>query len=143
MAAPRGGRESRTNGSTRERIISSAEKMFDDVGIDKLNVADIADAAGIHRVTVHRHFADRDAILDEVLERRSRPIFERAAARLAKSDRFPDDLAYVMVAAVDEARHMPEVLKAMALVQDGDAFASRATSQRFLERSADVVKAHL
>ena len=112
--------------------------MFDDVGIDKLNVADIADAAGIHRVTVYRHFADRDAILDEVLERRSRPIFERAAARLAKSDRFPDDLAYVMVAAVDEARHMPEVLKAMALVQDGDAFASRATSQRFLERSADV-----
>jgi AcrR family transcriptional regulator len=144
MTVPKRGRlEARPNDSTRDRIISAAEKLFDAVGIEKVNVADVADAAGIHRVTFYRHFADRDAILDEVLERRSRPIFERAAARLAQADRFPDDLAYVMVAAVDETRHAPDVLKAMALVQEGGTFRSPAIRDRFLSRAADVVKLHL
>lgn len=144
MTAPRRGRSTvRPATSTRERIISAAEALFDDVGIDHVNVADIADSAGIHRVTVYRHFADRDAILDEVLERRSIPVFERAAARLAKADRFPDDLAYVMVAAVDETRQIPELMKAMAFVQGSATFRTRATSDRFLMRAADVIKPHL
>ncbi len=143
MAAPRSQAEGRTNSSTRDRIISAAEKLFDEVGIEKANVADIADSAGIHRVTFYRHFADRDAILDEVLDRRSRPILDRAAARLANSDRFPEDLAYVMVAAVDETRHMPDVFSAMTLVEEGGTFRSPAIRVRFLNRAAEVVKPHL
>jgi AcrR family transcriptional regulator len=143
MTAPKRGRFEPPTGSTRDRIIAAAEQLFDAIGIENVNVADIADAAGIHRVTIYRHFADRDAILDEVLERRSRPIFDRAATRLAKADRFPDDLAYVMVAAVDETRHMPEVLAAMTLVQEGATFRSPAIRERFLIRAAEVVKPHL
>ncbi|MGV0793606.1 TetR/AcrR family transcriptional regulator [Mycolicibacterium sp. XJ1819] len=144
MAAPKRDRIDRpTRNPTRDRIIAAAEKLFDDVDIDKISVAEIADAAGIHRVTVYRHFADRDAIVDEVLDRRSKPILERAAARLDKADLFPDDLAYAMVTAVDETRRMPEVLKAMSLMGDGETFRTRATSERFLARAADVVRPHL
>lgn len=136
-------RIARSATATRERIISAAEQLFDEVGIDKVNVADIADHAGIHRVTVYRHFADRGAILDEVLLRRAKPVLDRAAARLAKAQRFPDDLAYVMVAAVDEARHIPGVLQAISLVQDGGSIRTRMMSERFFDRAAAIVTPYL
>lgn len=136
-------RTARSATATRERIISAAEQLFDEVGIDKVNVADIADHAGIHRVTVYRHFADRGAILDEVLLRRAKPVLDRAAARLAKAQRFPDDLAYVMVAAVDEARHIPGVLQAISLVQDGGSIRTGMMSERFFTRAAAIVTPYL
>lgn len=140
MTADRGAHSA---ASTRERIIAAAERLFDEVGIDKVNVADVADNAGVHRVTVYRHFADRGAVLDEVLLRRAKPILERAAARLAKAERFPDDLAYVMVAAVDEARQLPGVLQALSLVHDGDSITSRMMADRFANRAAEVTRPYL
>ncbi len=122
--------------------MSAAEALFDEAGIGKVNVADIADLAGIHRVTVYRYFPDRDAIWEEILERRSKPVFDRAAERLAKAQRFPDDLAYTMVAAVDETRHTPELLRAMAFVQDG-VLTTQATSERYLMRATAIIKPYL
>ena len=84
MAAPKKARTvPRPATSTPDRIIAAAGQLIDDVGIDNVNVAEIADYAGIHRVTVYRHFADRESIFEEVLLRRSRPVLERAAARLS------------------------------------------------------------
>ena len=76
-----------SNGSTEESSNGAPARYIDSgpdhrrrrtthctsVGIDNVNVGEIADYAGIHRVTVYRHFADRDSILEEVLLRRSRP----------------------------------------------------------------------
>jgi AcrR family transcriptional regulator len=143
MAAPRRNRTGPGHVSTRERIVSAADHLFDELGIGKVNVADIADYAGVHRVTVYRHFADKEAILDEVLERRSIPVFDRAAARLASATRFPDDLAYMMVAAVDETRQVPEMMKAVAFVQDGDSLKTRALSGPFLERAVAMLEPYL
>jgi TetR/AcrR family transcriptional regulator, repressor for uid operon len=144
MAAPRRTRTApRQAVSTRERIVSAAEHLFDELGIDRINVAEIADYAGVHRVTVYRHFADREAILDEVLERRFQPVIDRAAARLAGATRFPQDLAYVIVAAVDETRQVPELMKAVAPLQEGDSLRTRATSGRFLERAVDLLAPYL
>src|SRR5260370_9107863 len=111
--------------STRDRIVAAADQLFDELGIGKINVADIADYAGIHRVTVYRHFADREAILDEVLERRFQPVIDRAATRLAGATRFPDDLAYVIVAAAAETRHRPDLMRRCGSVLEQAA--SRAT----------------
>jgi AcrR family transcriptional regulator len=144
MAAPRRNRTGpRPVVSTRDRIVAAADQLFDELGIDKINVADIADYAGIHRVTVYRHFADREAILDEVLERRFQPVIDRAASRLAGATRFPDDLAYVIVAAVDETRQVPELMKAVAPVQDSDSLRTRATSGRFLARAVTLLEPYL
>lgn len=61
MTAPKKTRAAtRSATSTQERIIAAAEQLFDDVGIDKVNFAEIADYAGIHRVTVYRHFTDKE-----------------------------------------------------------------------------------
>jgi len=133
----------RRENSTRDRIISAAEALFASTGIEKVSVADIADSAGVHRVTVYRHFADRDAVITEVVERRSLPIFERAAARLATSDRFPEDLAFAMVAAIDETRQNPGLLAAMAVTYDGKTFRTAGTSDAFVARAGEVVRSHL
>ena len=129
--------------STRDRIVSAAERLFDDAGMDRVNVADIADYAGIHRVTVYRHFADRGAILDEVLVRRAMPVLERTKARLAKAERFPEDFAYVMVAAIDDVRHVPGLLQAMAVEQNGESVRTRVSEDRFLASAMEIVKPHL
>ena len=60
-----------------------------------------------------------------------------------QADRFPDDLAYVLVAAVDEARQLRGVLQAMALVQEGDSLKSPAMSERFRAAAQDVVRPYL
>ena len=117
--------------------------MFDDAGMGRVNVADIADYAGVHRVTVYRYFTDRGAILDEVLLRRARPVLERAKSRLAKAQRFPEDFAYVMVAAVDEARHVPGLLQAMAVEQEGESVRTRVSGERFIASAVEIVKPHL
>lgn len=129
--------------STRDRIIAAAEELFSTTDIDKVNVADIADSAGVHRVTVYRYFPDRFTILNEVVQRLSLPVFERAASRLAHAERFPDDLAYAMVAAIDETRRVPGLVPAMALRYDGDTFKTAGTSRAFVDRAVAIVKPHL
>lgn len=144
MAAPKNARAvAGRPASTRERIVSAAEQLFDDAGLGRVNVADIAEYAGIHRVTVYRHFTDRGAILDEVLLRRARPVLERTKARLAQAERFPADFAYVMVAAVDEARHVPGLLQAMAVERDGESVRTRVSGERFIASAVEIVKPHL
>jgi len=44
---------------TREKIILSARDLFYAQGIKKTNMAEIADHAGVTRITVYRHFADK------------------------------------------------------------------------------------
>ncbi len=136
-------KRARSGSSTRERIVAAAEQLIDELGIEKANVADIADHAGIHRVTVYRYFADRNAVIDEVLLRRSEPVLKRAAARLATATRFPDDLAYTMVAAVDEARHIPGLLRALSPIQDGDKLTTRLVSDRYWERTIAFMQPYL
>ncbi len=64
--------------STREKILEAAERCLERFGIQKTTLADVAEEAGVARVTVYRQFADRDALLVDtslfILERRWRDI---------------------------------------------------------------------
>jgi AcrR family transcriptional regulator len=50
----------------RQSILDAAEKLFLDVGIEKTTMVDIAQQAGITRVTLYRYFANRDELAVEV-----------------------------------------------------------------------------
>lgn len=51
----------------RDSILDAAEKLFLEAGIEKVTMQDIAQRAGITRVTLYRYFANRDEIAVGVL----------------------------------------------------------------------------
>ncbi len=83
---PVGGRRMRVG--ARELIVESAAAKFAEFGIDQVSLDAIAQAAHVHRSTLHRHFPDgRDALVIATLDLEA----ERAAARLvAAADAAPN-----------------------------------------------------
>jgi AcrR family transcriptional regulator len=129
--------------STRERILYAAGDCVDRLGLERATVAAIAESAGVHRVTVYRHFADREAIIVELLDRRSEPLMHRAKARLAGVVAFPDGLIDAMAGAVYEVRTTPGLQQVMGFWAEGGSFRSAGTSDRFLQRAVDITAPYL
>jgi AcrR family transcriptional regulator len=55
--------------TTPERILRAAEKCIRHWGIGRVSMNDVALQAGVSRGSVYRYFADRDALVQAVLER--------------------------------------------------------------------------
>ena len=51
--------------TTRERILEAALELFLRQGIRKTSIDDVADRAGVTRVTVYRYFSDRQQLIGE------------------------------------------------------------------------------
>jgi AcrR family transcriptional regulator len=51
--------------NTRDRILQAALDLFLQQGIRKTSIDDVADRAGVTRVTVYRHFSDREQLIGE------------------------------------------------------------------------------
>lgn len=68
----------------REQIAEAAAAVFRRIGVDA-PLAAVAEAAGVGRATVYRHFPDRATLLSAVLEVRIREV-ERYAAEYAGDD---------------------------------------------------------
>src|SRR4051812_26174866 len=51
----------------RRRILESAEKLFDERGIDRVTMADITLAAGIRASTTYEYFSNKDEIVWAIL----------------------------------------------------------------------------
>lgn len=56
-----------SDGTTRDRIVMEADKLFYERGFEHTSFADIADAVGISRGNFYHHFKSKDAILDAVI----------------------------------------------------------------------------
>jgi AcrR family transcriptional regulator len=62
------------------RILDAAAAIIDGHGVDAATTRTIADRAGVAYPSLYRFFADRDEILDRLLERHLRQIDDRAEA---------------------------------------------------------------
>lgn len=72
---------------TAERILDAALKQFELFGLRRSTVEDITRRSGLARVTLYRHFSNKDAIVEAVLLRE----LERFLAELAaEAGRYPD-----------------------------------------------------
>lgn len=71
---PAGARRGRTD--RREELLAAAARRFVAVGIRRATMEDIAREARAGKATLYRHFANKDAVVDALLEREARR-FER------------------------------------------------------------------
>lgn len=68
------------------RILDAALELFEDVGIRKSTIEDIARRAGIDRVTVYRRVGSKNDVAQAVIAREAQRLFERVSAGIAAED---------------------------------------------------------
>ena len=84
VAAPSQRADARRN---REAILAAARKIFKEGG-SQCPVEDIAKEAGVGVGTVYRHFPNKEALVDALIDQRFEHIAERAAEALEKDDQW-------------------------------------------------------
>lgn len=79
---------------TTTRVLDAAYELFGVVGIQRTSMEDVARRAGVSRQTVYRHVANREALVEQVLQREFqrhvRHYLEAIAAADTPSDRVID-----------------------------------------------------
>ena len=110
---------------TRNRILDSAESLFAQKGISGTSLRAITKDAQVNLAAVHYHFGSKEALLDAVLARRSRPVNQERMKLLSamreESEGAPLDIeevldAYVMPGiraveiAVERSAHIARLL---------------------------------
>lgn len=91
------------NGTIRT-ILEAGSLCLARLGQDKTSIQVIADAAGLNRTTVYRHFSDRNQLFNAIND------YERAKQRAVLAERIPDDASLEQALAA-----VAEVLAATAL----------------------------
>jgi AcrR family transcriptional regulator len=86
---------------TPSRILDAAERCMNRYGLG-VSMRDVAVQAGLSRGSLYRHFGDREALVDAVLERAADRFVTRAARRIAgdgnhraMADQLAEAIAYV------------------------------------------------
>ncbi|MCF8466897.1 MAG: TetR/AcrR family transcriptional regulator [Sneathiella sp.] len=83
---------------TRSYILSSAAKVMRNRGFSASTVRHIADAAGMEAGSIYYHFSSKDEILDEVLDRGLRDLFEGVSRVLEDDKQFPNHRSRIAAA---------------------------------------------
>lgn len=103
---------------TQEKILRAASELFMTQGIKKTSVDEVAQHAGVTRITVYRYYADKEALVRAAYQH-SEQIFEQARRDL---DQFPDR-------SMDD--HLEQLGRALAALPPGNP-AARADELRRL-----------
>ncbi|MDL5158519.1 TetR family transcriptional regulator C-terminal domain-containing protein [Actinomycetospora termitidis] len=70
----------------RKRILDAAWTLIATRGYHRVRIADVAEAAGTSSASVHYHYADKDALLDEALRHNVELAHDRQSAALTAID---------------------------------------------------------
>jgi AcrR family transcriptional regulator len=93
---------------TRRRILDAAKSLFEANGIRGTSLEQVAEAAGVHRVTVHRAFAGgRDELVAEVLVARALEVLAQALPLVDDSRPVPELVVEAFTSFVVLARSDP------------------------------------
>lgn len=68
----------------REKLLATAAQLFERDGVDSVSMTQIAQAAGVGKGTLYRHFADKNAVCQALLDAEQRALQERTL-RLSSS----------------------------------------------------------
>lgn len=72
-------------GPARERILDAAEACLAERGIRQTTMAEVAQAAGVSRTWLYRHFSDKEALVAAALIRRDGAFWADAHQRVARA----------------------------------------------------------
>jgi AcrR family transcriptional regulator len=98
-------------------ILQAAEACFEQFGIAKTTMDDVARRAQVSRATVYRHFSDREALILASVRRRARMNMEPAREFIARLPTFEERLVEGIVQNVRRGRKDP-VLNLLLSVDD-------------------------
>jgi AcrR family transcriptional regulator len=139
-----GAREAREAGRSapvaRERWLDAAESCYARFGPAKTTVEDVAQAAGVSRATLYRHFRSRDQLLLAVIVREAGRLAAEAEIQLRRFDDVGSWIVEGMLFCLREIPRRP--LLAMLFAPEEVGVASRLvlTSERLLEIGADILR---
>jgi AcrR family transcriptional regulator len=75
-------RPSRAGGSTPERIVATAERLFAERGLEAVSLRDITNACRANSAAIHYHFGSKDELVRAILEHRAVELAKRRDAYL-------------------------------------------------------------
>ena len=125
--------------ATREGFVDAAERCFSQFGLGRTTMSDVATAAGVHRATLYRYFADRDELVLAVLLRESRPIIARAARRMEKAANVEEGLVRALVGAIEDLQASEQLPLLFATDFAASTVRSAAMSEEFVELARAAV----
>lgn len=91
-------------GLATENILEAALRQFEDFGLRRTTIEDIAQRAGVSRVTIYRHFENKEALVEAVILREARAFFERLDATVERFDTTDERLVEGFAFSLSEAR---------------------------------------
>lgn len=95
----------------RQDLLAAAARRFVAVGISKTTMEDIAREAHAGKATLYRYFANKDGVIDALLERESRRFERELAAASRSADTVAGQLEAAFVAGVHFFVHHPVLTK--------------------------------
>jgi AcrR family transcriptional regulator len=112
---------------TDERILAAAEQCMSRLGLARVSMREVAAQAGLSRGALYLHFADRDALVEAVLERAARRFVASSAGVVSRRRTLE---AQVAEAAVFIRSHLGDQLLTLRLPADEETvFATVLTSR--------------
>jgi len=99
-ARARGERNNTAGIETRQRIITTAERLFARHGLDAVSVRDITAAARVNTAAINYHFGTKRGLVVAVLARRAEQLGARRAELLEEIEREPNPSLREVVAAL-------------------------------------------
>lgn len=100
------------SGSTKERILHTAARMFSEHGFDNVSLRDITTAAHVNIAAVNYHFGSKVGLLADVFEEYAAPVNAARLKLLEECERKagdqPPDVADVLWALFSPAFHAPD-----------------------------------
>lgn len=101
-------------GGRRSALLDAAVRRFVAVGISKTTMEDISREAGAGKATLYRHFRNKQAVVEALVERENRR-FERTLREAAEAAETPDTaVETAFVAALEFLRAHPMLNKSLA-----------------------------
>ena len=87
-----------------EEILDAALDVFAKIGIRRATVDEIAQRAGLGRVTIYRRVGGKNEIVTAVLIRESQKLFEAVRAAAGRADNFSDRVVHSFATTIETVR---------------------------------------
>ncbi|KTE33748.1 MULTISPECIES: TetR/AcrR family transcriptional regulator [unclassified Sphingopyxis] len=121
--------------STQERILRAAYDCFEQYGIGKTTIENIASRAKVSRPTVYKYYPSKDAILDEISVRETWRVNSEVRRRLVRSDDFADFLSDTLLLVIRLANENVYIRRMVESIEYQESVISPGSLMQQLQRT--------
>ncbi|MBL8652399.1 MAG: TetR/AcrR family transcriptional regulator [Sphingopyxis sp.] len=121
--------------STQERILRAAYDCFEQYGIGKTTIENIASRAKVSRPTVYKYYPSKDAILDEISVRETWRVNSEVRRRLVRSDDFADFLSNTLLLVIRLANENVYIRRMVESIEFQESVISPSSLMQQMQRT--------